>query len=198
MSGASIEATLELWASSLRKVKSLLRPLFAQERAAVNAGLFLDGCLAMSVARRDGCAPRPPVILALRQQALLGAIGGTPSRCPTWCASTSWSISRTTTQSWLSIKPGSSSRARHRAAWRGYTGSAGKITNCQIGVFATYVSRHGHGFIDRALYLPKGWTDDPARLKATSVPSGVAFATKPQLAATMIERAIATAVPFRW
>ena len=81
---------------------------------------------------------------------------------------------------------------------RQYTGSAGKITNCQIGVFATYVSRHGHAFIDRALYLPKGWTDDPARLKATSVPSDVVFATKPQLAARMIERAIATAVPFRW
>ena len=41
---------------------------------------------------------------------------------------------------------------------RQYTGSAGKITNCQIGVFAAYVSRHGHAFIDRALYLPKGWT----------------------------------------
>ena len=49
---------------------------------------------------------------------------------------------------------------------RQYTGSAGKITNCQIGVFAAYVSRHGHAFIDRALYLPKDWTDDPARLKA--------------------------------
>ena len=44
---------------------------------------------------------------------------------------------------------------------RQYTGSAGKITNCQIGVFASYVSRHGHAFIDRALYLPKDWTDDP-------------------------------------
>ncbi|MDD1523397.1 hypothetical protein DAA57_01690 [Bradyrhizobium yuanmingense] len=43
---------------------------------------------------------------------------------------------------------------------RQYTGSAGKITNCQIGVFAAYVSRHGHAFIDRALYLPKDWTDD--------------------------------------
>lgn len=44
---------------------------------------------------------------------------------------------------------------------RQYTDSAGKITDCQIGVFATYVSRHGHAFIDRALYLPKEWTDDP-------------------------------------
>ena len=81
---------------------------------------------------------------------------------------------------------------------RQYTGSAGKITNCQIGVFASYVSRHGHAFIDRALYLPKAWADDPARLKATSVPGDVGFATKPQLATRMIARAIAADVPFRW
>ena len=55
---------------------------------------------------------------------------------------------------------------------RQYTGSAGKITNCQIGVFAAYVSRHGHAFIDRALYLPKAWADDPARLAAAHVPQG--------------------------
>ena len=60
---------------------------------------------------------------------------------------------------------------------RQYTGSAGKITNYQIGVFAAYVSRHGHAFIDRALYLPKGWTDNPARLKATYVPGDIGFST---------------------
>jgi len=65
---------------------------------------------------------------------------------------------------------------------RQYTGSAGKITNCQIGVFATYVSRHGHAFIDRALYLPKEWTDDPDRLQATYVPAGTGFATNQKLA----------------
>ena len=81
---------------------------------------------------------------------------------------------------------------------RQYTGSAGKIINCQIGVFAAYVSRHGHAFIDRALYLPKSWTDDPARLKATYVPGDIGFSTKPQLAAEMIERALAAGVPFRW
>jgi SRSO17 transposase len=73
---------------------------------------------------------------------------------------------------------------------RQYTGSAGKITNCQIGVFAAYVSRHGHAFIDRALYLPKAWTDDPARLAAGHVPPGTTFATKPRLALVMIERAV--------
>jgi SRSO17 transposase len=81
---------------------------------------------------------------------------------------------------------------------RQYTGSAGKITNCQIGVFACYVSRHGHAFIDRALYLPKAWADDAARLSATYVPSDVGFATKPRLAARMIGRSIAASVPFRW
>jgi SRSO17 transposase len=81
---------------------------------------------------------------------------------------------------------------------RQYTGSAGKITNCQIGVFASYVSQHGHAFIDRALYLPKAWSGDPARLTAAHVPVETGFATKPQLATRMIERAIAADVPFRW
>ena len=81
---------------------------------------------------------------------------------------------------------------------RQYTGSAGKITNCQIGVFAAYVSRHGHAFIDRALYLPKAWTDDTSRMKAAHVPAGIAFATKPAMARAMIERAIAAKVPFGW
>ena len=79
---------------------------------------------------------------------------------------------------------------------RQYTGSAGKITNCQIGVFASYVTRHGHAFIDRALYLPKEWTDDPERLKAAHVPADVGFATKPQIARRMIARALAAKVPF--
>jgi SRSO17 transposase len=81
---------------------------------------------------------------------------------------------------------------------RQYTGSAGKITNCRIGVFGAYASRHGHALIDRALYLPKAWTDDPARLAAAHVPPEVGFATKPRLAARMVERAIAAGVPFRW
>ena len=81
---------------------------------------------------------------------------------------------------------------------RQYTGSAGKITNCQVGVFAAYVSGKGHAFIDRALYLPKAWTDDPDRMAAAHVPPTAKFATKPQLAAAMIQRAIAADVAFAW
>jgi SRSO17 transposase len=81
---------------------------------------------------------------------------------------------------------------------RQYTGLAGKVTNCQIGVFAAYASRHGHAFIDRALYLPKPWASDPARRTAAHVPEKVGFATKPQLASRMIRRAIEADVPFAW
>jgi SRSO17 transposase len=81
---------------------------------------------------------------------------------------------------------------------RQYTGSAGKITNCQIGVFAAYVSQHGHALIDRALYLPKVWAGDRARRLAAHVPETVRFATKPTLAVTMIERAMTAGVPFAW
>ena len=81
---------------------------------------------------------------------------------------------------------------------RQYTGSAGKITNCQVGVFAAYVSTKGHALIDRQLYLPKAWTDSPERRAAAHVPEDVTFATKPRLAVAMIERAIDAGVPFAW
>jgi SRSO17 transposase len=81
---------------------------------------------------------------------------------------------------------------------RQYTGSAGKITNGQIGVFAAYVSEQGHTFLDRRLYLPKSWTDQPERLRAAHVPPDVRFATKPAIAVGMIERALEAGVPFAW
>src|ERR671914_850481 len=65
---------------------------------------------------------------------------------------------------------------------RQYSGTAGRIENCQIGVFLGYASRHGHTLIDRALYLPESWAGDAARRREAGVPEAVAFATKPQLA----------------
>jgi len=81
---------------------------------------------------------------------------------------------------------------------RQYTGSAGKIINCQIGVFICYISQHGHAFIERALYLPKAWTVDSIRMSAAHVPEETDFATKPTLAATTIERPPSAKVPFGW
>ena len=81
---------------------------------------------------------------------------------------------------------------------RQYTGSAGKITNCQIGVFAAYASAKGHAFLDRQLYLPKDWTGDRERRAQAHVPESVRFATTPSLAVGMVRRAIETHVPFAW
>src|SRR3982751_1250391 len=79
-----------------------------------------------------------------------------------------------------------------------YSGTAGRIENCQIGVFLGYASRHGHALIDRALYLPEVWANDPARRDAAGVPAQTRFATKPQLGRQMLARAFAAGVPCRW
>ena len=198
MVGASIETTLELWASSLRDVKARIGPLFGQQRVVASAGQFLDGLLG-SEPRKTGWMraeaagdPGP-----WRQQAILGR--------GRWDADALRDIVRDYALETLAdeeavliidetgfLKQGKASCGVSRQ----YTGSAGKITNCQIGVFASYVSRHGHAFIDRALYLPREWTDDAERLKAAHVPDKVSFATKPQIARRMIARAIAAEVPF--
>ena len=200
MASASIETTLELWASSLRDVKARMRALFTQERVAASAGQFLDGLLGderrkTGWMRAEAAGDPGP----WRQQALLGR--------GRWNADALRDIVRDYVIETLAaadavlvidetgfLKQGKASCG----AARQYTGSAGKITNCQIGVFAAYVSRHGHALIDRALYLPKAWASDPARLAATHVPTGTMFATKPALAVQMIERAIAAQVPFAW
>jgi SRSO17 transposase len=81
---------------------------------------------------------------------------------------------------------------------RQYSGTAGRIENCQIGVFLGYASRHGHALIDRVLYLPEVWANDPVRRHVAGVPAETTFATKPQLGRQMLIRAFAAGVPCRW
>jgi SRSO17 transposase len=200
MSGASIETTLELWASSLRDAKARMRPLFLQERMVISAGLFLDGLLGperrkTGWMRAEAAGDPGP----WRQQAILGRAQ--------WDADALRDVVREYALEMLAdpdavlvldetgfLKQGKASCGVARQ----YTGSAGKITNCQIGVFAAYVSRHGHAFIDRALYLPKIWAGDPARRAAAHIPETVEFATKPRIGVAMLERAVAAEVPFSW
>ena len=81
---------------------------------------------------------------------------------------------------------------------RQYTGTAGRIENAQVGVFLAYASRHGTAFLDRELYLPKEWIDDPDRCKKAGVPEGTSLVTKGQLAKGMLKRAFAAGVPASW
>lgn len=81
---------------------------------------------------------------------------------------------------------------------RQYSGTAGRIENCQIGVFLTYAAPGGHVLLDRELYLPHEWADDAARREEAGVPEAVTFATKPELARRMLERALVAGVPAAW
>src|SRR3954470_4834850 len=200
MPAASLETTLELWLTTLRQAKHRIRPLFAAPSVAASAHAFLDGLLGAE-RRKTGWVraeaagdPGP-----WRQQAILGRSH--------WNADALRDVVRDHVIETLGapeavlvidetgfLKQGKASCG----VGRQYTGSAGKITNFQIGVFAAYVSSKGHAFIDRALYLPKAWTDDPTRRAVAHVPEDVTFATKPRIARAMIERAIAADVLFAW
>ena len=81
---------------------------------------------------------------------------------------------------------------------RQYTGTAGRIENAQVGVFLAYASRHGHTLIDRRVYLPRSWTDDPDRCEQAGVPDDIVFATRSELADDMITAAVKALVPARW
>ena len=197
---ASVEAMLDLWSAALREGKARIRPLFKHPSVADSAAAFLDGLLGperrkTGWMRAEAAGDPGP----WRQQAVLGR--------SVWDADALRDLVRDYVVETLAtpeavlvidetgfLKQGKASCGVARQ----YTGSAGKITNCQIGVFAAYVSEGGHALIDRRLYLPKSWTDDPERRAAARVPAGVSFATKPAVAAAMIERAIAADVPFAW
>jgi SRSO17 transposase len=200
MTGVAVEQMLELWSADLRQVKAHLRSLFAHPSVAASAGFFLDGLLG-SERRKTGWMraeaagdPGP-----WRQQAVLGRSH--------WDADALRDLVRGYALETLAapdavlvidetgfLKQGKASCG----VGRQYTGSAGKITNCQIGVFAAYASRKGCAFIDRQLYLPQDWIKNPTGCEAAHVPDNIRFATKPEIAAQMIERAIAAGVPFEW
>src|SRR5918912_1192578 len=157
MNGASIEETLELWAASRGEVKARMRPLFTQERVAASSGLFRNGLLGeerrkTGWMRAEAAGDPGP----WRQQAILGR--------GLWDADALRDIVREYVVETLAepdavlvvdetgfLKQGKASCGVARQ----YTGSAGKITNCQIGVFAAYVSGRRHAFIDRFCICPR-------------------------------------------
>ena len=196
MTGVPIEQMLELWCVELRQVKANLKSLFAHPSVGASAAAFLDGVLGperrkTGWMRAEAAGDPGP----WRQQAVLGR-----SR---WDADALRDLVRDYALETLAapdavlvidetgfLKRGSSSCGVQRQ----YTGSAGKVTNCQIGVFAAYASRHGHAFVDRALYLPKAWAEDADRRAKAGVPDDLRFATKPRIALEQIRAAQADAM----
>jgi SRSO17 transposase len=87
---------------------------------------------------------------------------------------------------------------RSAGVQRQYSGTAGRVENCQLGVFVAYASPKGRALVDRELYLPRSWTDDRDRCREAGVPDDVQFATKPELARLMLGRALDAGVPAAW
>jgi SRSO17 transposase len=81
---------------------------------------------------------------------------------------------------------------------RQYSGTLGKIANCQVGVFLGYASPAGHVGLDRELFIPQGWFSDRERCRPAGIPDELPHRTKPQLALTMLERALDAGVPAGW
>src|SRR4051794_10131701 len=179
MPSVSLETTLELWSTTLRQTKQRIRPLFAAASVAASANAFLDGLLGgerrkTGWMRAEAAGDPGP----WRQQAILGRAH--------WDAEALRDVVRDDVVATLSspepvlvidetgfLKQGKASCG----VGRQYTGSAGKITHCQIGVFAADVSDQGHAFIDRQLYLPKAWTGAASR--RGPAPRGRACSTGP-------------------
>ena len=149
MGGASIETTLELWPSSLRDMKARIRPLFGQERVAASAGLFLDG-LSGNEPRKTGWMRAEARAVPVRGGNRRSWAGGVGARCLARMVR-DYALEMLADEDAVLVIDETGFLKQGKASCgvaRQYTGSAGKITNCQIGVFASYVSRHGHAFID--------------------------------------------------
>ena len=197
---ASMEAALELWASSLRDVKARIRPLFTQARVAQSAGLFLDSLLGperrkTGWMRAEAAGDPGP----WRQQAILGR-----SR---WKADALRDIVRAYAlevladpQAVLVIdEPGFLKQGKSSCGvGRQYTGLAGKIDPLPSGRVRGLCVPARARVRRPATLLAKAWAGDAARRAAAQAPSEVAFATKPHIAVQVIGRTIAANVPFAW
>ena len=80
---------------------------------------------------------------------------------------------------------------------RQYSGTAGKIENCQVGVFLGYASPKGDTLLDRRLYMPESWFEESERMIEAKIPADIKFRTKPELAMDMLEHAWSEGVPMR-
>ena len=188
------------WRDELAELQERLGRLFGRADARRQANLFLEGLLS-AVERKNGwqLAEQIGDARPWRTQRVLSRT--------VWEADAARDLCRDYVLAHLGADDGvlaidetgfRKKGSKSAGVARQYSGTAGRIANCQIGVFLAYTSRRGHALIDRELYLPKEWAEDAARRAGAAIPLEVPFAIKPRLAERMIARAIAAGVPFAW
>ncbi len=198
--GMVTQADAARWARGLDEVVGRIAPRFARAEPRRRASAYLRGLLA-PVERKNGW------------QLAEAAGDATPDGVQDFLSRMQWDAEavRDDLQAYVTEQLGDSGAvlvldetgflkkgAKSVGVQRQYSGTAGRIENCQVGVFLGYASRHGRALIDRALYLPQDWASDGARRREARIPDAVAFATKPKLALAMLERARLGGVPFTW
>jgi SRSO17 transposase len=197
MMGSIWPETLVDWRNSLEELKSFVGPAFRRVEQRRTADAFLDGLLS-GVERKTGwmLSEEAGFDKPYRVQSLLGR--------SSWSADALCERVRRYAIDTLSApdgvlvvdETGFLKKGKHSVGVsRQYSGTAGRIENCQIGVFAAYASRWGHALIDRQLYLPKVWAQDPDRRAKAHILQDVEFATKPQMARAMVSRLLDEGIP---
>lgn len=200
MTGGVTLEQVEGWGEDLRSFISMADGLFARPEARVNFADFV-GCLLAPVSRKNGW------------QVAAHAGHATPDRQQNLLARASWSaddlrdLVRETVVTCLSadqvsahavlvVDETAALKAGRKSVGVGYqyAGITGQVENCQTMVMLTYATCQGHAYIDRSLYLPESWTDDPERCREAGVPKNVEFATKPALAVAMLRRTLSAGV----
>ena len=197
MTVADWAGTLVDWKAELEALKQHIAPALGRAETRQSAGAFIDGLLS-SAERKTGwmLAEEAGLARPYRIQSLLGR-----SR---WSAEALRDRVRGYVAEALGDADGVlvvdetgflKKGVQSVGVARQYSGTAGRVENCQVGVFASYASRYGHALVDRRLYLPKSWAEDADRRRKAAVPEDCAFATKPAIAREMIARCLDAGLP---
>ena len=188
------------WERDLSALKSRLAPVFGRREVGASAGAFIDGLLS-GISRKTGwlMAEQAGLDRPYRMQSLLGR--------SSWNADVLRDLVRAEVIGSLGDprgvlvvdETGFLKKGTHSVGVaRQYSGTAGRVENCQVGVFLGYASPLGQALIDRRLYLPDAWAADEARRRQVRVPEPVTFATKPQIACDLIAAALDAGTPCAW
>lgn len=188
------------WRAELAALKRFVSPALGRAETRETAGIFIDGLLS-SAERKTGwmLAEAAGLERPYRLQSLLGR--------SSWSADHLRDLVRAYVAGALGDEggvlvideTGFLKKGEHSVGVaRQYSGTAGRIENCQIGVFAAYASRWGQSLVDRQLHLPKDWAEDEERRGRAGVPAEAAFATKPAMAREMIARTLDAGLPCAW
>ena len=188
------------WSAELTGLKERLDDLFRRPATRTQVGFYLDGLIG-GVERKNGwqLAEHVGDTAPWRMQAVLGRGLWDAEQARDICRD--YVVDRLGDPSAVLVldETGFLKKGTHSVGvGRQYSGTAGRIENCQVGVFLGYASRKGHALIDRRLYLPKDWATDDERRKKASVPDAVSFATKPKIGTAMVETALDAGVPCAW